>query len=101
MNDYWNDPPESDEPPWCAKCEEFFDVAPDGLSAKCSTCGDEWKAPPEPVYQPEPATPDITDEDRMVNFPAKCPHNKEWFDCDACMQASDLAYDASRERRSR
>lgn len=33
--------------------------------------------------------------------PQLCPHNKEWHECNACMDASDLAYDAARENRFR
>ena len=36
--------------------------------------------------------------DRMVNFPKFCPHGREWFDCDACDHAADIAYDSARER---
>ena len=32
---------------------------------------------------------------------AKCPHGREWLDCNACMIAGDLAYDAAREARIR
>jgi hypothetical protein len=28
-----------------------------------------------------------------------CPHDKEYHECNACMIASDLAYDAAREAR--
>ena len=33
--------------------------------------------------------------------PEKCPHGKEFHECNDCMIRSDQAYDAARERRLR
>jgi hypothetical protein len=98
MNDYWNDPPETPEPPWCKECDEFFEVAKDGLSAVCPKCGKKWEAEPD-IEMPEPPKSWTDEDERMVNFPPKCPHGNEWFACDACDHASDIAYDAARELR--
>lgn len=107
MNDYWNDPAEEPEPPSCpcpgdALCAGFGEYQrtdETGMVFKCDTCGAEFGVKiHDPAPEPEPAEP-ITWDDRMTNFGPKCPHGNEWFDCDACAQASDLAYDASREKR--
>jgi len=70
------------------------------LSAKCPVCGEKWAPLPQPDIEPPPQEKPWTDDDeRMVNMGDKCPHGNEWFDCDACAHASDIAYDAARERR--
>lgn len=45
MNDYWNDPPEYDEPPEC--CDDFMDVAEDG-TCTCPKCGKRIEPQPDP-----------------------------------------------------
>ena len=52
MHDYWNDPPEQDEPPEC--CGEMMEVYDDG-SCKCLTCG----ATVDPPVDIEPALEEL------------------------------------------
>jgi hypothetical protein len=33
-----------------------------------------------------------------ADLETECPHKMSWLECDACMTAGDLAYDAARER---
>lgn len=47
MNDYWNDPPEIEEPPEC--CGDFMDVT-DGGACVCPTCGK--RIEPQPDLDP-------------------------------------------------
>lgn len=95
MNDYWNDPPDEPEPPEC--CDEIMEVTEQG-GCRCSVCGK--VIPPAKDIEPPPevVNEEITWDDRMVNFGPKCPHGNEWFACDHCAHASDIAYDAWRER---
>ena len=91
MNDYWNDPPEDFEPPEC--CDEIMDMDKSG-ACLCLTCGK--RIEPQEDIQPEPDidfSPEI-----LNNSNKKCPHNKDYEDCDYCLHASDLAYDSARER---
>jgi len=60
MNDYWNDPPEEPEPPFCVRCKEYMNVAENGLTAKCPVCGKEWAAQPQGI--PEPADVELPDK---------------------------------------
>ena len=48
MNDYWNDPPETEEPPEC--CGEMMEVYDDG-SCKCQTCGATVDPPVDPAWE--------------------------------------------------
>lgn len=102
MNDYWNDPPEQPEPPMCKNCQEFMESSDNWVTSKCPVCGQENRKTPQ--CDPEPPEKDdepITWDDRMMNFGPKCPHGNEWFSCDACDHASDIAFDAAREKRLR
>ena len=96
MNDYRNDPPEQPEPSEC--CDEIMDVDAKGACV-CSKCGK--RIEPQPDIEPPKDKPWTDDDERMVNMGEKCPHGSEWFSCDACDHASDLAYDAAREKRVR
>ena len=43
---------------------------------------------------------DLPEEDfEPRDGPARCPHGEEWHECNACMIAGDLEFDAARERR--
>lgn len=91
MQDYWNDPPETPEPPEC--CDEIMDVQPDG-SVVCSKCG--RRIEPE-AHKPDAEIP----QEQITRDPepdGTCPHGKKG-QCDACDHASDLAHDAAREQR--
>ena len=94
MNDYWNDPPEYDEPPEC--CEDIMQQLEDGTCV-CEHCSKRI----EPAQDIEPVDiepwPPL---EEMPEMPAQCPHGREWGSCDACDHASDIAYDAARERRN-
>jgi hypothetical protein len=93
MIDYWNDPPEPDEPPEC--CGEPMDEFYGGIMLKCAHCDKQIIIEPE-VYEPEPEIPDYVPELPEVG---ECPHGRKDGDCNACDIASDLVYDAARERR--
>jgi len=62
MKDYWNDPPEEPEPPFCNKCGEYMDIAESWLTAKCPVCGKEWAAPPQEIFEPEPLDQEPIDD---------------------------------------
>lgn len=95
MQDFWNDPPEEDTP-YCTKCENEMDIRPDG-SAICRTCGN-LIGPPSRDADPVPV-----EEKAFQNKPEPkskwCPHGKRWSECNDCYVASDMAYDANRERK--
>ena len=96
MNDYWNDPPEIDEPP--EHCGEPMDVDEDG-ECHCRLCGMIYRAP----AQPEP--PDTVLDDEVSYIPvlhaSRCSHGRPYGDCARCEHDADLAVDAHRERRLR
>lgn len=91
MNDYWNDPPEEDEFFEC--CGEAMNVTEDGVCF-CPKCGKRI----EPKAQAYDEIEQVQFDCAERSVPNKCPHGKDWGSCDACDQASDLAYDAERER---
>ena len=94
MQDYWNDPPEEMEPPEC--CGEMMTVDGNVLRCEvCLRCEEIVYDDPEPV--PEPPLEELPDDD--CPGPPLCPHGNEWTSCDHCDFLSDIAYDASRERR--
>lgn len=93
-SEYWLNPPE-DDIPHCNICDLEMDIEKDG-SAICRKCG--YKIPPGDREE-------IPVELEGIDFqkppaPEKCPHGKEWSECNACMIESDRAYDANRERRA-
>jgi hypothetical protein len=45
MNDYWNDPPDTSEPPEC--CGDFMEVIDSGACV-CATCGKVIEPQPDP-----------------------------------------------------
>ena len=54
MNDYWNDPPESPEPPECSECKMGFgdhiaDVET-GMLMECDNCRNRWIVKFPPYY---------------------------------------------------
>lgn len=69
MNDWWNDMPD-DEPGECETAQS----------------------------DPEPEDYYIGDMEPPM-APKLCPHGQEWAECNACMIAGDLAFDAARESR--
>jgi hypothetical protein len=48
MRDFWNDPPDTTEPPEC--CDDYMDVLEDGACV-CLTCGKRI----EPQLDPDPS----------------------------------------------
>lgn len=92
MHDYWNDPPEYPEPPEC--CDQEMTVDESG-TCRCEVCGKTIE--PEPDIEPPPTNEEPIDFKEPETD--ECPHGKEWVDCGACDHASDLAFDAARERR--
>lgn len=91
MNDYWNDPPESPEPPEC--CGEFMEIGENGCW--CPNCGGFIAFRPELDFEP-PNLEEAYPEDPPIK--ETCPHGKKPEHCDTFYFLSDLAYDASRER---
>lgn len=89
-----DEPPEIPEPPEC--CGDYMDVTDEGACV-CPECG--RRIEPQPDVEPPATLEDWPDEPPQA--PEKCPHGNEWIDCDACMHASDLAYDAAREKAAR
>ena len=103
MNDYWNDPPEQWEPPDC--CDEPMDLDEATGALSCAKCGK--RIEPDPPETFEPFDDGLTAEDllaldnirREESARSRCPHGDHWHECNHCMIASDLAFDASREGR--
>lgn len=111
MNDFWNDPPEDD----CAvdvDCPECGsgDICP--LTGNelivmmgCEECGGRWFERID-IHGMLVCGVDLGgDDDLTIDFeavapsvPEECPHGLPWGDCNDCMVAGDLAYDAARER---
>lgn len=107
MNDYWNDPPESPDPPACPNdkpssgCPGSGEYLYDGATGhvfSCDTCGYQWVVPFSSDQEPPPPDKDVIEPAPVPEF---CPHGKAWGSCDACDHAADIAYDAQREMRSR
>jgi hypothetical protein len=96
MSDHHLDPPEEPEVPECCGYEML--VNDDG-SCACLECHRRI----EPQQEPDPSweinVNDEVDIDLTEEGPAECPHGNPWSECDACFHASDIAYDAARERR--
>ena len=115
MND-WLEPPEELEPEECGRCTDGLMVEFIGLVnmldpmratspvLACDCCGAVQILDPEPDYEIQPDI-EISDEDLEEQVQAwseahkMCPHGLEWSECNACMVAGDLAYDAAREAR--
>ena len=93
MNDYWNDPPDYPEPPYC--CDDYMTEFPDGICV-CDCCG--LRVSPAPEWDPGPA-PDVELPDDFYHGPPLCPHGREWTDCATCDHLGDITFDAARERR--
>jgi hypothetical protein len=87
-----DDPPDEPEHPEC--CAELMTI--DGQVLRCEVCGRCQEMPTDPEESPEPFE---EPPDDLFRGPEKCPHGNTWGDCDPCDYLSDLAYDASRERR--
>jgi len=92
MQDYWNDPPECPEVPEC--CDQEMTVSENG-DCLCETCGQ--------IIERESDIEPMPDNEEPIDFKEtetdECPHGKKWGECDACDHASDIAFDAARERR--
>lgn len=93
IGSYW-DPPEGLDFGDCPECGECLDLDEDG-NLVCQECGLVLDGPDGPDG-PDPEFPDDTD-DLGRPAPSLCPHGHDWAECNACMIASDLAYDAHRE----
>lgn len=99
MNDYWNDPPEYDEPPEC--CGDIMEQLEDGTLV-CEHCGKRYEPAQDIELVDECSANGICFIDAEEYAQAQqpfCPHGNAWGSCDACDYASDLAYDAERERK--
>jgi hypothetical protein len=87
-----DDPPDEPEHPEC--CGEPMEC--DGRVLRCDTCLRCEELPPN--WDPGPE-PEVELPDDFYAGPEKCPHGREWTDCDACDHLGDLTYDAEREKR--
>ena len=66
MNDYWNDPPETEELPEC--CDEVMDYDEKTGACKCSKCGKTIE--PQPDIEPmDLELPDNPARDILANAP--------------------------------
>lgn len=69
MHDYWNDPPETEEPPECPSCGDGYasadcSVVGDKMILVCEDCGHVWHVPYHDYDPPEcllPDEPEISD----------------------------------------
>lgn len=99
MNDAHLDPPEQTEPPSC--CGDYMGdvtVAGGPVTFRCDRCGRTM------VEQPTEAPIDVGGEGfpDAGPPPGPCPHGvAPGNDCNECNVASDLAFDAARERSTR
>jgi len=91
------DPPEEDWPicPECASDAISEDGADPSLELICDDCGHRWHIEFEDDALKFDDVLELFESPEIRKF---CPHNKQWHECNACMVASDLAYDAARER---
>jgi hypothetical protein len=87
MTDFWNDPPETPEPPQC--CGDYMDFDETSGNCSCPTCGK--------IIEPEPEMLEPWPNDEEITH-SLCPHGIEMAECNDCMIASDFAFDASREK---
>lgn len=102
MQDYWNDPPDEQEPPeWYMTLEDVLEQ-----QDPPQTVADAIREVMEKWVQEHNAQHDIDlllENQESIDFEEsgadECPHGKRWGDCDACDYASDIAFDAARERR--
>jgi hypothetical protein len=99
MADWYLDPPDECEAPNCPECKAGYGeqlTRNEQIAVfECDDCGHRWS---EPVEQdPCPEDFDVIPYVYVPMFPKHCPHGKEWHECDACMFAADLAYNAARE----
>jgi DNA-directed RNA polymerase subunit RPC12/RpoP len=103
MTDWWNDPPESDDPLNCPACSSGFGDYLTGNERvqmfACEECGHRWIIQITPDYGPEDIALFDDDEHPRIDTQPLCPHGQEWGECATCDYLGDLAYDAARERR--
>jgi hypothetical protein len=92
MNDHHLDPREEPEVPEC--CGYEMAVNDDG-SLHCLECDRHIEPQPKPDHAWEANEVFDLPDDIM---PLECPHGNAWSECDACFNASDIAYDEARER---
>jgi len=102
MQDYWSDPPDDQEPPeWYMTLEDLLEQQepPQAVADAIRKAMEEWVNEYNAQHDIEP--PPTNEEPIDFEEPEtdECPHGKEWNDCGACDHASDLAFDAARERR--
>lgn len=108
MNDWWNDPPDdAPEGPECPLCKqgvgELVSQTDHIQTFICDACGQKFEVEASEYLDPdweENFDPKVLEEMASPEPPEKCPHGKSWSECNDCMIASDLAYDAERERAS-
>lgn len=102
MQDYWNDPPDDQEPlEWYMTLEDVIDEQdlPQSVADAIRKAMEEWVNEYNAQHDIEPPI----DNEEPIDFTEleikECPHGKKWGDCDACYHASDIAFDAARESR--
>jgi hypothetical protein len=102
MQDYWNDPPDDQEPPeWYMTLEDVLEQQdpPQTVADAIRKAMEEWVQEYNAQHDIEP----LPDNEEPIDFEElesdECPHGKKWGDCGACDHEGDLAFDAARERR--
>lgn len=115
MNDFWNDPPDECTPEVdCPECGSGDVCALTGneliLMMGCDECRHRWFERSDFRGLAVPGVGAVLDfgdieppegVEFVLGIPAvpdECPHGRPWGDCNDCMVAGDLAYDAARER---
>jgi hypothetical protein len=94
MQDFWNDPPETPEPPEC--CGDYMDVDEKTGACSCPKCGKRIEPPADIGPDPEPEVSEAWPPDDLPPEPVTCPHGNKPSECNDCCVASDFAYDAAR-----
>ncbi len=112
MRDHWNDPPADDSMP--GEAEDVWNILEaagvdesviERVAAIVTPLAEKAQracpACEKRAYDAELAAEASAAEWGNQPLPQSehCPHGEPWLDCNACLMAGDLAYDAAREKR--
>jgi hypothetical protein len=101
MNDYWNNPPDDQEPPeWYMTLEDILEQQepPELVATAIRKAMDDWAQDYNDQHDIAPE-PEMTHDEPDIIESDICPHDNQWGDCGACDYASDVAFDTAREQR--
>ena len=107
-SDWYLDPPDEPDGPNCPVCEDgwgdYISSTGENDLYRCDECGHEWSVPAAADWDlpDKEETEESDDESLRILWEDQnklCPHGIPWAECNDCMIASDLAYDANREGR--